>query len=39
MSLETPVTGSILLVDDMPANLRVLVNYFSRVGFDVGSLR
>ncbi len=35
MSLELPVTGSILLVDDMPTNLRVLVDYFSRVGFDI----
>ncbi len=35
MSLESPVTGSILLVDDMPTNLRILVDYFSQVGFDI----
>ncbi len=35
MNLESPVTGSILLVDDMPTNLRILVDYFSQMGFDI----
>ena len=35
MSAETETQGSILLVDDTPTNLEILVGYFAESGFDV----
>ena len=35
MSTAAPIPPSILLVDDVPANLEILVGYFADSGFDV----
>jgi class 3 adenylate cyclase len=34
-SIESPVTGTILVADDEPANYRILEEYLSECGFDV----
>ena len=35
MSKETPDKDTILIVDDQPTNLKVLVDYLGNTGFDV----
>jgi class 3 adenylate cyclase len=35
MSTDTPAAASVLLVDDTPTNLEILIDYFADSGFDV----